>query len=332
MAVLRGPASGAGTGVAPASVASQILDGIVKRGLDPFRIDDGDIVRIANGNGQVIVSGSFSAVNGTDGDDLIWAGPGSSIKAGGGNDSIRGIGLETVDGGDGDDDIQAHFAAQVYGGAGNDVINADRARIVDGGAGNDTIDAHGALRVFGGAGTDVIRASGAGVFDGGDGNDTIRLSGAGNVAHGGSGDDIIRAHGSGNIVSGGTGNDRIELTGWSPETGLRSNTDATVKFAAGDGKDSIRAGATNLTIALGEGMTAENTVVTITDNKAVIRFANSEADEITVELFPSSSLALTFADGGRRDVRQGSSLEFGSVLKSFDNPGPAAVVAAYREH
>ncbi|WP_158664959.1 hypothetical protein [Ensifer adhaerens] len=72
--------------------------------------------------------------------------------------------------------------------------------------------------------------------------------------------------------------------------------------------------------------------MTINDNKAVIRFANSEADEITNELFPGSSLALTLADGGRRDVRQGSSVEPGSVLRGFDNPGPAAVVAAYREH
>ncbi|MGF6160711.1 hypothetical protein M2267_005989 [Ensifer sp. KUDG1] len=39
-----------------------------------------------------------------------------------------------------------------------------------------------------------------------------------------------------------------------------------------------------------------------------------------------------FADGGRRDVRQGSAVEFGPVLKSFENPRAVQVVAAYREH
>ncbi|WP_143348219.1 calcium-binding protein [Ensifer adhaerens] len=294
LTILRG--SNHNTSANPMSAAHEILDSLIKRGVDPIRMKEGEVVRAANGNGQVIVGGAFSDIDGTSGDDLIQGGLQSSVNGGAGNDNVFTLGLGSVDGGAGDDEIYVLDRSQAFGGDGNDKITG-HGSIVDGGAGDDWIQIMSGRYV-------------AGVVDGGAGNDRIS------------------AIGSGNVVQGGSGEDTISLIGWTPQEGSPTPTN-TVKFAIGDGKDSIRALATDVTIELGEGITAENTEVTFTDNKAIIRFKNSQTDEITVQLSEGNSLVLAFADGRRSETLQVKPAE---IIEIRPTGGPAAVVAAYQEH
>ncbi len=127
---------------------------------------------------NLIVSDA-AIIDGTDGPDLICAGPGNNLINGlGGNDLIFGSeGSDTISGGGGADRIR--------GGAGDDVIT--------GGPGDD--------KIAGGPGDDKIRSGrGHDIVNGGVGADFIQ---------GGPGDDKLRGGARSDRIIGGPGNDRI---------------------------------------------------------------------------------------------------------------------------
>ncbi|MBB3389105.1 hypothetical protein FHT82_001828 [Rhizobium sp. BK275] len=244
LALLKGSAKSAAAATKQ-SAASQILSSISDVRPDPLKQAEDQITSILLQNGgRFIVGGVFSNITGTDKDDVIRAGPNSSVNAGAG-----------------DDDISGSFLMNINGGAGNDRISV-------------------------GSGSTV---------DGGDGDDTLFI-GISNTVNGGAGDDTISA-GIGNTIVAGAGNDKITIGG------NQANLGSTVKFAIGDGQDSITLLRSSSTLELGEGFTAANTKVTISDNKATISFDGNENDGISVDFFLGSALTLSFADGSTVEVK-----------------------------
>lgn len=90
---------------------------------------------------------------------------------------------------------------------------------------------------------------------------------------------------------------------------------STVKFAVGDGQDSLTLIRSSSTVELGEGFTAENTKVTISGNKATISFNGNENDRISVDFLGGSALTLSFADGGTLEVKPGETAP--SLVSSY---------------
>ncbi len=258
------------------SGASQILSAVSGQGTDPLKMAEGTIASILYGNGQVIVGGVNSNVQGTDGDDIIRVGIGSSVNGGAGNDIISAGPFSTISGGDGDDAISTQGGSTVYGGAGNDTIGTGPYSTVTGGDGDDRIVALAGSIVNGGAGADIISVNYNSEAHGGDGADTI-LSGQ-----------------DGNRIDGGAGDDDISLSG-----------DALLNYSAGDGSDTIRIFSGNSTLQLGEGFTAENTKIAIDGDKAFITFDGDESTQLTVklsEVSPDGSLTLAFSDGSTQKL------------------------------
>ena len=154
------------------------------------------------------------SVIGTQGDDLIFGGPG--------DDSLEGsVGADTIFGGAGDDRLDAGGGGAVVQGPGG-WPQTSGARI-EGGAGNDTI--HGGAAhdwLFGGDGDDEIHAGPAdpaaagnarGLLGsnlwGGAGDDTL-IGGSGNdILRGDGGDNLLIGNGGRNALEADTGNDRI---------------------------------------------------------------------------------------------------------------------------
>ncbi|WP_237352799.1 hypothetical protein [Rhizobium leguminosarum] len=153
----------------------------------------------------------------------------------------------------------------------------------------------------GGAGADTISASHKNAVNAGSGNDVLTM-GHDNLIDAGAGDDTIYA-GVGNTITGGTGNDRIVIT--DIQSALHGSTGSTVKFAVGDGRDSVTLVRSSSTLELGEGFTAANTKVTFSDNKATISFDGNETDGISVDFLFDSALTLSFADGSTLEVKPG---------------------------
>ncbi len=257
------------------SGASQILSAVSGQGADPLKMAEGTIARILYGNGQVIVGGVNSNVQGTDGDDIIRVGIGSSVSGGAGNDIISAGPFSTISGGDGDDQINTHGGSTIDGGAGNDTITTAAYSAVTGGDGDDWIYAGGGSVVYGGAGADNIS------IDNGE-------------AHGGDGADTILSGQDGNRIDGGAGDDTIYLFG-----------ETVLNYSAGDGSDTIRIFSGNSTLQLGEGFTAENTNIAIDGDKAFITFDGDESTQLTVklsEVSPDGSLTLAFSDGSTQEL------------------------------
>ena len=177
----------------------------------------------------------------------------------------------------------------------DDVIRAGPNGSVNAGAGDDDISGSVLMNINGGAGNDRISVGSGSTVDGGDGDDTLFI-GISNTANGGAGDDTISA-GIGNTIVAGAGNDKITIGGNQADLG------STVKFAVGDGRDSITLLRSSSTLELGEGFTAANTKVTISDNKATISFDGNENDGISVDFFLGSALTLSFADGSTLEVK-----------------------------
>lgn len=128
------------------------------------------------------------------------------------------------------------------------------------------------------------------------------LPGSNNTIDAGDGDDTIYA-GIENTITGGAGNDKIAISGLQAESYGRGSSGSTVKFAVGDGQDSLSLIRSSSTVELGEGFTAENTKVTITGNKATISFDGNENDRISVDFFFGSALTLSFTDGNTLGVK-----------------------------
>ena len=143
------------------------------------------------GNDQITAFGSFNAIFGGGGNDLINAGNGEAlVTLGGGNSSVTlGGGYNAVVGATGN--------ITVTGGPGGH--NA-----VTLGNGNDTVTVGGTSDIITlGAGTDMVNGTqGMAFITTGGGNDTIVLGGAGNT---------VNAGGGRNTISGGTGNNTFVL-------------------------------------------------------------------------------------------------------------------------
>ncbi|EJC70935.1 putative calcium-binding protein [Rhizobium leguminosarum bv. viciae WSM1455] len=278
LTLLKGSAQSAAAATKQ-SAASQILSSISGVNLDPLKQAEGQITSILLENGgQFIIGGAFSSITGTDKDDIIHAGPDS-----------------TVNGGAGDDIISGSFLMTISGGAGNDTISVGSGSTIEGGDGNDALSAGGGSSVIGGEGDDTLFAGVGNTVVGGVGNDAIVAS-LNNTVDAGVGDDTITA-GIGNTITGGAGNDKITIGGNQAELG------STVKFAVGDGQDSITLLRSSSTLELGEGFSAANTKVTISDNKATISFDGNENDGISVDFYLGSALTLSFADGSTLEVK-----------------------------
>lgn len=250
---------------------SQILAAASGAGLLPDPLDaSGKITKILlESGGQLIVGGAFSDIVGTDGDDIIKAGAGSSVSGGAGNDYIETRGSAVVSGGEGNDSIV---------GLGWSVLGGD--------GGNDSIKAYATRNtVSGGAGNDGIYAGSANVIDGGDGDDRIEA-------------------GASNVVTGGAGNDTITLTGRRSEMGsnIPTETGSLIKYAAGDGRDKLNLVGSASTLELSEGISAENTHISVSGNSATISFDGSDSDGITVDLMPGASLTVKFSDGSSQQI------------------------------
>jgi Ca2+-binding RTX toxin-like protein len=153
-------------------------------------------------------------INGTAGDDVIYAGGGNdTINGNGGNDTICGVGGDdVVRGGTGDDYVFGGPGADDLGGqAGNDTVS--------GGRGNDRVNgAEGNDKVAGGDGMDIA--------NGGDGDDNV---------NGGADDDVLAGNAGNDVCVGNAGNDRTTLNGGCERfdsATVSNNTPATT--AAGD--------------------------------------------------------------------------------------------------
>ncbi|WP_297777387.1 Calx-beta domain-containing protein [uncultured Roseovarius sp.] len=244
-------------------------------------------------NETLISSASLVApVPGTEGNDLILAGPlGTLLEGLGGNDTlIGGDSDDTIAGGDGDDSIE--------GGGGDDNISAsDGNDFVDAGAGNDSVG--GGIdndTIIGGDGDDVMGSGfgddsvsgGAGndVVAGGAGNDTLEGGDGADSMSGSFGNDLIFGGAGADDIGGGTGQDTIDAGAGNDQVGAGEGDDSVFggdgnDFLAGGGRnDTIDGGAGNDTINAGAG----NDVITGgtgADQFVFASFFEGEADVVT---------------------------------------------------
>ncbi|MGM4911207.1 hypothetical protein [Rhizobium sp. 768_B6_N1_8] len=279
--------------------------------------EDGSTINGSN-NSDKIRSGSRSTVNGGAGDDSIHAGHNSVVKGGAGRDIILGDTETTIDGGDGDDILVSGpdygvADSPMRGGKGNDVLTVGNDTSADGGDGDDIIIAGCNATIYerlisGGAGNDIITTKYYSAVDGGTGDDRIE-TGYKSSAKGGSGNDIISSDYE-STIEGGKGNDTITAT-----------ADSTIRFSAGDGEDSIKLRGENNTIALGPGLAAANTIISVSGDKTTITFAGS-TDKITVDTRSIRSFAISFADGTTQQIGRPYPVR----------PAPSSFAQAYAEH
>ena len=182
-------------------------------------------------------------LDGTTGDDTIWAYAG--------NDTVSGLaGNDRIITGDGEDVVD--------GGVGNDVINGSvddassgyypftGSKIVDGGDGNDLVyGGSNSDTISGGTGDDKLYGlQGADLINGGDGNDKLTGGTGSDSLVGGAGDDVLYDQESGNdTLLGGTGNDN-----------LNAYTGTGNKYMdGGEGNDTLFAGTNSDTLVGGSG-------------------------------------------------------------------------------
>ena len=240
-------------------------------------------------DGDDALSGwSRSLADGGDSNDVIDVWSDSVVDAGAGNDSVRAWSGSVVYGGAGNDQIDVWSDSAVDAGDGDDMVRAWSNTVTMGGAGNDTISAWSDSQVDGGAGNDAISVWSNGRAYGGSGDDTISAR-VGGYVEGGAGDDTIDAD-NGTIVSGGTGDDVIS-----------ADRGATVLFNVGDGKDTFFA-LRDVTIKLGEGLSAENMNVTMSGNRATLSFGDG-SDQLTLNLTGVYPVNISFADGTSMEIK-----------------------------
>ncbi|QJI17158.1 MULTISPECIES: retention module-containing protein [unclassified Pseudomonas] len=146
-----------------------------------------------------------TTLTGTNGDDILMAGPGNNILNGGdGNDVLSaGNGNNEMHGGNGND--------LLFSGIGNDLL--------DGGAGIDTVSYANATsgvtvnlgtvggQITGGAGTDTLTALEN--LIGSNFNDFLTGNGSNNLISGGLGNDTLKGEGGDDILIGGPGNNTL---------------------------------------------------------------------------------------------------------------------------
>ncbi len=177
-------------------------------------LDPGAGALLCAGLEATIVGGPTGEVlNGTNGNDVIFAGGGDDIvNSGNGHDVVcGGFGDDTITGGNGNDTLHGGDGNDtIAGGNGNDVIDAgDGVNQVDGGSGNDTITTgSGDDTIDGANGNDSVTAGdGADTVDGGSGSDTLTGQGGDDSLVGGNGNDTIDGGSGTNTINGGSGRD-----------------------------------------------------------------------------------------------------------------------------
>jgi ELWxxDGT repeat protein len=150
------------------------------------------LISAGDGNDRIDSTGLAGAeINGGDGNDTVFAGPGADAIIGGfGNDEIHaGAGNDKIHGGGGRDTISGNAGSdRIEGAAGDDILsgNGGQDRIY-GGGGNDLI--------YGGASPDRLYGdNGNDQLFGGGGNDHLYADDPGqDTLHGGPGDDFLVA-------------------------------------------------------------------------------------------------------------------------------------------
>jgi hypothetical protein len=297
-------------------------------GADEITVSEGPVDRLSAGDGDDVVSvsvGRIGTVSGGAGDDAVSVQTrNAEVVSGGAGDDAVTVDAEGhvgfVIGGDGADKIStvAQEVRNVQGGRGSDVIDVDAEIVgrVSGGAGDDIIDAEGAeiRRVRGGFGDDEmsVAAESVGRVAGGEGADRIDVT----AAHvekvgGGQGDDVLTVSASvAEAVRGGKGDDTITVqamaatvVGGAGDDVVDLDADyAEMKFAVGDGQDSVTLGeGTALAVDLGDGLLyADATIEPVGEESAptgaVVSFASGERIEIA-GLDTAAAVSLRFADG-----------------------------------
>jgi Ca2+-binding RTX toxin-like protein len=235
------PSPNEGTTIKILDDGTIVLEGPPGQQLGFFSPDTNLNIRIVGSSqGDVIVTGGNSTIEGADGADTIQiTGEGNSYVLGGrDNDRITGgDGDDTLRGGKGDDYItggEGDSNDLIFGDLGNDTLGGRGGNdTIYGGKGDDCIGGHegddvllgdmGDDSVYGGVGNDTVRGGKDNdIVDGGEGsdlvlgdrgNDTV-LGGAGNdTVHGGKGDDLVNGGEGDDILSGEIGDDTIIL-GW----------------------------------------------------------------------------------------------------------------------
>jgi predicted extracellular nuclease len=120
----------------------------------------GEVLNGTNGNDVIFAGGGDDVVNAGNGHDVVCGGFGDdTIDGGNGNDTLHGEdGDDTIDGANGSDSVTAGDGADdVDGGSGNDALTGDDGDdTIDGANGNDTIDGGpGSNTINGGSGLDT---------------------------------------------------------------------------------------------------------------------------------------------------------------------------------
>jgi len=251
-------AGGSVTRVDVQSHNSLILTGA---GTDIIRTSANSVVHAGGGNDDIDTHG-HALVFGGDGGDAISTYANSTVSGGEGNDWISAYENGFLSGGDGDDIIEAYHGSTISGGAGNDFIDTCGHDVIDAGDGDDIVQTNGNSLIQGGHGNDVLRSGGQAEVYGGDGDDFVFVAG-GALADGGDGDDVVAA-GDGGTIIGGKGDDLIFAA-----------RNAQVLYAQGDGNDLIDVHDQGVQVILGEGITRENTQITISEDEIVVTFGTA---------------------------------------------------------
>ena len=184
------------------------------------------------GMAPTLVGGSGSTrIQGTPGNDVIFAGAGNDTIAGGdgvdrvcggdGDDTMdAGTGDDLMDGGEGDDEMHGYNGDdRVEGGPGRDFLDGRRGRkdVLIAGPGRDELIGGSVLE--GGGGSDRLDSAGyrrettADKLDGGSGDDRLlgdSQAGPGELIKGGSGDDELSGAGGNDTLRGETGDDELD--------------------------------------------------------------------------------------------------------------------------
>ncbi len=237
-------------------------------GSSPYVLEE---IRFANGTVWTVAQIKEMALQGTDGDDLLYSyAAGSTLSGGLGSDVLYGnVGNDTLLGGDGSD--------YLYGDTGNDLL--------DGGLGSDVM--------YGGAGDDIYVVDNDTDYvaeNPGEGVDTVKsyvsftldantehltllgtnaINATGNAAsnnlYGNLGDNVLQGGGGNDTLTGDAGNDRLDggagndimLGGVGNDTYVVGSTSDVVTENANEGSDTIEA---SITLTLGNNV--ENLTLT----------------------------------------------------------------------
>ena len=202
--------------------------------------NDNDIIHNVNGSTYASIVGGY-------GNDFVW------------NENSQYV---TINGGYGDDSIR-NFSSNVkmYGDDGDDYMTNDAGNVtINASYGNDFVWNFNGInsKIELGEGRDSVTNwhGSSSTIDGGNNDDFIHNNDSSySSIKGGAGNDTIRNESSGRVtISGDSGNDIISIDGSSAYT--------VIKYAAGDGNDTIYGYNSNDTISLGGGYYTRETIGT----------------------------------------------------------------------